>query len=114
MTRLPLQSTRFNGLQQLIGKQLLGWVTSGWLQKSLGLISLLGGAYLAANITSIYLNFVHLQSLGALGMLILVEIMVRLRTRLAGTDPGLLWTVLDNFRIGAVYSLVLEGFKLGS
>ena len=43
MTRLPLQSTRFNGLQQLIGKQLLGWVTSGWLQKSLGLISLLGG-----------------------------------------------------------------------
>jgi hypothetical protein len=69
---------------------------------------------LAANITSIYLNFVHLQSLGALGMLVLVEIMVRLRTRLAGTDPGLLWTVLDNFRIGAVYALVLEGFKLGS
>ena len=114
MTRLPLQSTRFNGLQEKLGRQLLGWVTTGWLEKSLGLLSLLAGAYLAANITSIYLNFIRLQSLGALGMLLLVELMVRLRTRLAGANPGLLWTVLDNFRICAVYAVVLEAFKLGS
>jgi hypothetical protein len=39
---------------------------------------------------------------------------VRLRGRLAPSQPGLGWVVLDNLRIGAVYAVVLEAFKLGT
>jgi hypothetical protein len=114
MTRPPLQDTRFNRLQEQLASQFFGWLGGSWLEKSVGLLSLLGGAYIAANITSIYLNLVNLQSIGALGMLLIVELLVRLRSRWAGAKPELTWVALDNLRIGAVYSVVLEGFKLGS
>ena len=40
--------------------------------------------------------------------------MVRLRTRLVAERPALAWLLLDNLRLGLVYGLVLEAFKLGS
>jgi hypothetical protein len=39
---------------------------------------------------------------------------VRLRTRIVQGRPPLGWLVLDNLRIGLVYAVVLEAFKLGS
>jgi hypothetical protein len=39
---------------------------------------------------------------------------VRLRTRLVKGEPPLGWVMLDNLRIGVVYALMLEAFKLGS
>jgi hypothetical protein len=39
---------------------------------------------------------------------------VRLRSRLVADDPSLAWIVVDNLRIGLVYAVVLEAFKLGS
>ncbi|MFM7651465.1 MAG: DUF565 domain-containing protein, partial [Vulcanococcus sp.] len=42
------------------------------------------------------------------------ELVVRLRTRLVGERLSLGWLMLDNLRIGVMYALVLEAFKLGS
>jgi hypothetical protein len=40
--------------------------------------------------------------------------LVRLRTHLVKGQPALAWVMLDNLRIGVVYALMLEAFKLGS
>ncbi|WP_461565905.1 DUF565 domain-containing protein [Synechococcus sp.] len=108
------QSTRFNKVQEALTEQLLGWISSSWYKKSLGLLSLLAGYYLAANLTSVYLNFTKLQSFGALGLLLLVEFQVRLRTRFNTSKNSIFWLMSDNLRVGAVYAVVLEAFKLGS
>jgi len=47
-------------------------------------------------------------------MVITHELMVRLRTRAITDVPSLAWVVVDNLRIGVVFALVLEAFKLGS
>jgi hypothetical protein len=47
-------------------------------------------------------------------MVLLVELIVRLRGRLVSSQPGLGWVVIDNLRIGVVYAVVLEAFKLGT
>lgn len=47
-------------------------------------------------------------------VLLLIELVVRVRTRLVADRPPLPWLLLDNARIGLVYGLVLEAFKLGS
>ena len=45
----------------------------------------------------------------------LIELVVRLRTRLVSDQRlPLAWLMLDNLRIGFVFALVLEAFKLGS
>jgi hypothetical protein len=49
-----------------------------------------------------------------LAFLLLVEGMVRLRSRMVRADPPLAWVILDNLRIGATYAVVLEAFKLGT
>jgi hypothetical protein len=108
------QATRFNRIQESVNKQFFGWISSSWYNKSLGLLALLFGYYLAANLTSIYLNFIRLQSVGALGLLLLVELQIRLRTRFDIKKNQLLWTILDNLRIGVVFAVILEAFKLGS
>jgi hypothetical protein len=47
-------------------------------------------------------------------VVVLLEMVVRLRTRVVQGRPPLGWLVLDNLRIGLVYAVVLEAFKLGS
>ncbi|MEI6111631.1 MAG: DUF565 domain-containing protein [Cyanobium sp. ELA712] len=44
-----------------------------------------------------------------------MELLVRLRTRaVRGEETPLVWVMLDNLRLGATYSAVLEAFKLGT
>ena len=114
MTQPPLQNTRFNQLQTGVGQRLLGWLTSRWRDKSVALIALFSGGYVAANVTSLYITLLKVQSVGALGLVLFFEVLVRLRQRYAGKQPGLIWIALDNFRIGFLYLIVLEAFKIGS
>ena len=55
------------------------------------------------------------SDLGALLVLAASEILVRLRSLGAGrAHPSLLRQAVDNIRVGFVFSVVLEAFKLGS
>ena len=47
-------------------------------------------------------------------MVLGLELLVRLRTRFVGERPALAWLIADNLRLGVVYAVVLEAFKLGS
>jgi hypothetical protein len=46
--------------------------------------------------------------------MLVIELLVRLRSRWVSGVVPLPWLVVDNVRMGAVYAVVLEAFKLGS
>ena len=55
-----------------------------------------------------------LRSYSALFWLVLVELLIRLRSRVVRDPLPLIWQIVDNLRIGLVYAFVLEAFKVGS
>lgn len=114
MTRLPLQRTRFDALQRRCGDLLLGSFRGSWRRRSAGVLALLLGFYGGQNITALWLQRIGQRPLVVVVLLVILELLVRLRTRLVADRVPLAWVVLDNLRIGLVYALVLEAFKLGS
>jgi hypothetical protein len=114
MSRLPLQSTRFERFQRQVLDLLLGGWGSSWRARSLVILSLLLGFFAGQNITAWWLVKIGQRPEVVLVMVVLLELVVRLRSRLVVTRPPLAWLVIDNLRIGMVYAVVLEAFKLGS
>jgi Protein of unknown function (DUF565) len=114
MSPPPLQVTRFDRLQRRLGDLLLGGFRGSWRRRSLALLALLLGFYIGQNFTALWLEQIGRRPQVVLVLVLLIELMVRLRTRLVADRPSLGWLVLDNLRIGLVYALVLEAFKLGS
>lgn len=114
MTRLPLQQTRYQRLQQVLLAELFAGWGSSWRERSLQLLALLGA------ITWVPMSpfTCSIASRGrpsvVLVMVLLVELLVRLRSRFVRGRPPLGWMLIDNLRLGAVYSVVLEAFKLGT
>jgi hypothetical protein len=115
MTRLPLQSTRYSRLQDSLAQALGLGVPGSWRHRSLQLLALMAGFYLGANLTT-YVNdrIPGGRPSAVLLMVLVVELLIRLRSRLIQGRPPLAWVLCDNLRIGAVYSVVLEAFKLGT
>jgi|694.fasta_scaffold26666_4 hypothetical protein len=115
MTRLPLQTTRWNRLQETLGQSLGLGVPGSWRLRSLQLLALLIGFYLGANLTT-YVNdrIPGGRPSAVVLMVLLVELLIRLRSRLIRGRPPLGWLLCDNLRMGAVYAVVLEAFKLGT
>jgi hypothetical protein len=91
-----LQTTRFQRFSAALGGAVIGQLRGSWKHRSAVLLALLVGFYAGGNITAY------------------VELLVRLRGRLVISEPPLLWRVLDNLRIGLVYAVVLEAYKLGT
>lgn len=115
MTGPARQRTRLQRLEQRLGASLLTQLRDSWRAGSLTLLGLLLGFYLAQNISSLLMIHLHGGRPGAvLAILLLFELLVRLRSRLVSGSPSLGWVVVDNLRIGATYALVLEAFKLGT
>ena len=111
---LPLQRTRLDGVQRRAGEQLFGGFRGSWRRRSLAVLALLLGFYAGENVTALWLERVGQRPLVVLTLVLMLELLVRLRTRLVGERPGLGWIVTDNLRLGVVYAVVLEAFKLGS
>ena len=115
MTRLPLQRTRFNRAFEQLGSLVLGNIRGNWRSRSSVLLALLLGFYAGSNLTAyVLLVLPGGRPMAVLLMVLLVELVVRLRGRLVTVQPGLGWTIVDNLRIGMVYAVVLEAFKIGT
>lgn len=115
MRPLPLQQTRFNSLQAWLARGVATAVGSSWRRFSLQVLSLLVGFYLGSNLTS----FVMVRVPGGrpsavLLMVLVVELLIRARSRAVRQQAPLAWVMTDNLRIGAVYAVVLEAFKVGT
>jgi hypothetical protein len=114
MTRLPLQRTRLLQLQERSGRHLFGLWGGTWRRRSLAVLALLIGLFAGNNLTSLWLLWVGSRPLVVLLLVVGLELLVRLRSRLVRGPLPLGWVILDNLRLGLVYAVVLEAFKLGS
>ncbi|WP_254978232.1 DUF565 domain-containing protein [Cyanobium sp. ATX 6A2] len=110
-----LQRTRFQRLSSALADLLAGQLRGGWRHRSAVLLALLVGFYIGGNLTAYLLPlFPGGRPLMVLALVLLLELVVRLRGRLLQEQPGLGWRVADNLRIGLVYAVVLEAYKLGT
>jgi hypothetical protein len=114
MTPPPLQATRFERLLRQLLDGVFGGLRGSWRRRSLAVLALLVGFYLGQNATSLWLTEIGQRPVAVLGIVLLIELVVRLRSRWVAHSVPLPWLMADNLRIGVVYAVVLEGFKLGS
>ena len=108
------QSTRLEALLARLNRQLLGGWQGPWRRRSLLLLALLFGMYLGNNITSFWLASFGTRPAVVLAMVLGLEVIVRLRSRWVRDPVPLAWSLCDNLRIGLVYAVVFEAFKVGS
>ncbi len=108
------QRTKWNNLQNKISSYLLDSFLGSWRRRSIALIALLAGFYVGSNITVYFLEQTGTRPLVVLIMVSIIELLIRLRTLVDIDDWPITWLLIDNLRIGVVYAVVLEAFKLGS
>jgi Na+-transporting NADH:ubiquinone oxidoreductase subunit NqrB len=121
-----MQNTRLSTLIDRISQQFIQWAENPWRRSSLIIISLLFGNFLATAIASSTGQRTDLDILVSLIILVVTELIswltygTALGRRQAGKYNSILgqrpiWiAILNSLKIGVVYGLFVEGFKLGS
>ena len=107
------QKTTYANFISDISNFLYNNLLAPWKIKSIGLTSLLIGYYFASSFTAYYLQKLGQRVFLALALTLFIELLIRLKSY-SSNKLRLIWAVIDNFRIGITYSIVLEAFKLGS
>ncbi|MEB3260456.1 MAG: DUF565 domain-containing protein [Cyanobacteriota bacterium] len=112
----PMQRTRLEQLQGRWGRVVRAQIGDRWATASGASLALLAGIFLGQNLSSVLLwKVTGGRPMVVLGLVISHELVVRLRSRFVpATAPPLGWVMVDNLRMGVVFALVLEAFKLGS
>ena len=108
-----MQKTRFTVFYDSLNLVFLGFLKSSWKYKALNLLSILFGYFLFANFITKFISEGKNELIMIPVIIILFEIIIRIRP-LRTSNIYLIWMLLDKIRIGAVYALILEAFKLGS
>ena len=108
-----MQKTRFTVFYDSLNLLFLGFLKSSWKDKSLNLLSILLGYFLFANFITKFISEGKNELLMIPVIIILFEVIIRMKPA-RKSNIYLLWMLLDKIRIGAVYALILEAFKLGS
>tara|TARA_Y100000589_G_scaffold11848_1_gene9693 strand:- start:190 stop:516 length:327 start_codon:yes stop_codon:yes gene_type:complete len=108
-----MQKTRFTVFVNSLSLFFLSFLKSSWKDKAYNLLSILFGYFLFANFLTKFISEGKNELLMIPVIILLFEIIIRIRP-LRTSNLYLLWMLLDKIRIGAVYALILEAFKLGS
>jgi uncharacterized membrane protein len=122
-----MQNTRLNTLIDRTGRQFTRWAQNPWRRLSLIIISLLFGNFLASAIATTTGQRTNLDTLTSAILLVITEAISWLvysqRTNNLRQDednaielaPRPLWLViLNSLKLGLIYGLFVEAFKLGS
>lgn len=109
-----MQNTRLNGLVNTTTGQLGRWFLNPWRRLSLLLISLLFGIFLGTAISTSVGQAATLDIIGAGVLVVLTEIVDRIYYSRIRSQRFLWLEALNALKIGLIYSLFLEAFKLGS
>ena len=106
--------TRYERFQRRICVQLTRALTGSWRRRSLGVLSLLLGFLLGSNFTMYWFQKIGQRPVVVFLMVVVIELLIRARTYVKQEPWPIGWLALDNIRIGCVFSVVFEAFKLGS
>ena len=108
-----MQKTNFSRITYQISNLLFGFLTSSWKSKSINVISVLTGYFLFANFATKFISEGKNELIMVPIIIIFIEIIIRIKP-LSSSKFYVLWSVIDKLRIGAIYAVILEAFKLGS
>ena len=108
-----MQKTRFTVFFDSLNLLFLGFLKSSWKDKAFNLLSVLFGYFLFANFITKFISEGKNELIMIPTIIIIFEVIIRLKP-LKKSNTYLLWMIIDKIRIGAVYALILEAFKLGS
>jgi hypothetical protein len=108
-----MQKTNFSRITYQINNLLFGFLSDTWKSKSINIISVLTGYFLFANFATKFISEGKNELVMVPIIILFIEIIIRIKP-LSSSRFYDLWAVVDKLRIGAVYAVILEAFKLGS
>ncbi|KEF41413.1 MAG: hypothetical protein ER33_11475 [Cyanobium sp. CACIAM 14] len=112
MPQTRFQQTRFQRSITQAGDRLEAWAQNPWRRLSLLLIVLLSATVFGGSVGAITGALSLLDPLAALICVIALEVACRWRRSLISQPMRLRLQVLDMARLGLLYGLLLDGFKL--
>ena len=108
-----MQKTNFSRITYQLNNLFFGFLSNTWKTKSIGLISVLIGYFLFANFITKFISEGKNELIMVPIIIIFIETIIRIKPAVS-SKFYYLWTVVDKLRIGAIYAVILEAFKLGS
>jgi len=108
-----MQKTNFSRIVYQLNNLLFGFLSDTWKSKSISLISVLTGYFLFANFITKFISEGRNELVMVPIIIVFIEILIRIKPS-SKSKIYSLWFVLDKLRIGAIYAIILEAFKLGS
>ena len=108
-----MQKTNFLRISSQLNNLLFGFLSDSWRSKSIGLISVLTGYFLFANFLTKFISEGKNELIMVPIIIVFIEIIIRIKPS-SNSKFYYIWTVIDKLRIGAIYAVILEAFKLGS
>ena len=108
-----MQKTNFSKITYQLNKLFFGFLSDTWRSKSISLISVLTGYFLFANFVTKFISEGKNELIMVPIIIVFIEIVIRIKPS-SNSKFYYVWTVIDKLRIGAIYAIILEAFKLGS
>ena len=108
-----MQKTNFLRISSQLNNLLFGFLSDSWRSKSIGLISVLTGYFLFANFLTKFISEGKNELIMVPIIIFFIEIIIRIKPSSSSRFYDL-WSIIDKLRIGAIYAVILEAFKLGS
>ncbi len=94
-------------------ERLENWTINPWRRNSLLIIVLLTGFFLGSSIGMINGVLALMDPIGAFFSVLIIETLIRIRVKLIRSKRNkIILQLIDNARIGLLYGLLMEGFKL--
>ena len=110
-----MQNTRLNNLFDAIARNLGQWFTNPWRRISLLLMSFLIGSFMGTVIATTAGQQARIDIIIAAFITIITEVGSKIFYTLKSQQQRILWIEsLNYFKVGFIYSMYVEAFKLGS
>ena len=108
-----MQKTNFSRITYQLNNLFFGFLSDTWRTKSIGLISVLTGYFLFANFLTKFISEGKNELIMVPIIIVIIEIVIRIKPSSSSKFYDI-WSVVDKLRIGAIYAVILEAYKLGS
>ena len=108
-----MQKTNFSRITYQLKILFFGFLSDTWRSKSISLISVLTGYFLFANFLTKFISEGKNELIMVPIIIFFIEIIIRIKPSSSSKFYGT-WSVVDKLRVGAIYAVILEAFKLGS